>query len=209
MPSVSAFSPMPLTARRDPFNDPRWIFEVKWDGFRALAHVHGGGAKLVSRRGLAYRQFRDLESELSLELNADDAILDGEIVKLDPSGRPIFADLMRRRGPFAYVAFDVLAANGKDLRGLTLTQRKKVLRAIVPARSATILYAQHVVGTGKELFSAICAHDLEGIVAKRRSGRYGDPLERWFKIKNPEYSKARDRIDVLEPRSDRAASDPR
>ena len=64
--------------------------------------VKGGGTKLVSRRGLAYRHpFTDLGSAIALELNADDAVLDGEIVKLDETGRPIFLDMMRRRGPFA------------------------------------------------------------------------------------------------------------
>src|SRR4029450_10876753 len=87
---VTLFSPMPL-----------WFFELKYDGFRALAYVDGGGAKLVSRRNLVYRRFDDLASQLSLEVNANDAVLDGEIVKLDDAGRPIFLDLMRRRGPLS------------------------------------------------------------------------------------------------------------
>jgi ATP dependent DNA ligase domain len=107
---VALFSPMPLGQRREPFDHPDWFFELKYDGFRALAYVHGGGAKLVSRRNLPYRRFDDLASQLSLEVNADDAVLDGEIVKLDDAGRPIFLDLMRRRGPFCFVAFDLLAS---------------------------------------------------------------------------------------------------
>jgi bifunctional non-homologous end joining protein LigD len=67
---------------------------AKYDGFRRLAHVNGGGTELFSRRNLRYRQFADLSSEISLELNADDAVLDGEIVKLGESGRPVFIDLM-------------------------------------------------------------------------------------------------------------------
>jgi ATP-dependent DNA ligase len=107
---------MPLSRLRGPFDDPDWIFELKYDGFRALAYMNGGGAELFSRRDLRYRQFADLCSEISLVLNADDAVLDGEIVKLDESGRPIFVDLMRRSGRFQFVAFDVLALNGKDVR---------------------------------------------------------------------------------------------
>ena len=102
-----------LHGRREPFDHPDWLFELKWDGFRTLAHVTGGGSKLVSRNGNAFRGFPDLAAELALEVNADDAILDGEIVKLDADGRPQFHDLMRRRGPFALVAFDVLVVNGK------------------------------------------------------------------------------------------------
>jgi bifunctional non-homologous end joining protein LigD len=92
---------MPLVRARQPFDHPDWIFELKYDGFRALAFVNGGGTKLVSRRGLSYRRFDDLRSEISLELNADDAVLDGEIAKLDSDGRPIFmiqcADAVRSR----------------------------------------------------------------------------------------------------------------
>jgi hypothetical protein len=119
---IPSFRPMPLEHRRDPFDDPEWIFELKYDGFRVLAFV-AGGTKLVSRRGLGYRQFGDFASEIALELNADDAVLDGETVKLDESGRPIFIDLMRRRGPFAFVAFDVLAVNGRDVRKMALVER--------------------------------------------------------------------------------------
>jgi bifunctional non-homologous end joining protein LigD len=189
---------MPLERRREPFDHPEWIFELKYDGFRALAYVDGGGAKLVSRNGSAFRSFPDLAAELALEVNADDAILDGEIVKLDADGRPQFYHLMRRRGPFALVAFDVLALNGKDVRALPLIERKKLLRAVVPRRSSTVLYAQHVHGEGRDLFADVCRQDLEGIVAKHSAGRYGeDEPTRWLKIKNPEYSQARDRAELF------------
>jgi hypothetical protein len=145
------------------------FFELKYDGFRALAYAHGGGAKLVSRRNLQYRRFDDLASQLSLEVNADDAVLDGEIVKL--AGRPIFVDLMRRRGPFCFVAFDLLAVNGRDVRTLPLVERKKILREIVPKESRCILFAKHVPRRGRELFAAVCEQDLEGIVAKWKEGR--------------------------------------
>jgi bifunctional non-homologous end joining protein LigD len=190
---------MPLERRREPFDHPDWLFELKWDGFRTLAHVTGGGSKLVSRSGNAFRSFPDLAAELALEVNADDAVLDGEIVKLDDSGRPIFLDLMRRRGPFALVAFDVLVVNGKDVRALPLVERRKLLRAVVPQGSSAILYAQHVDGDGRDLFAEVCRQDLEGIVAKHRAGRYGeDEPRRWLKIKNPEYSQARDRAELFQ-----------
>jgi bifunctional non-homologous end joining protein LigD len=140
---------MPLAHVREAFDHPDCLFELKYDGFRALAYVNGGGTKLVSRRDLEYRGFEDLRSELSLEINADDAVLDGEIVKLDGEGRPSFVDLMRRRGPFAFVAFDVLAANDKDLRKLSLVDRKKILRAILPKGSSVVLYAQHLAARGR------------------------------------------------------------
>jgi len=74
---------MPLERRRRPFDHPEWIFELKYDGFRALAFIDGGGTNLVPRRGLEYRRFDDLRGEITLEANADDGVLDGEIVKLD------------------------------------------------------------------------------------------------------------------------------
>ena len=191
---------MPLVRRRDAFDDLEWLFELKYDGFRALAFVTGGKTRLVSRNGHDFRRFDDLASELSLEVNADDAVLDGEIVKLDESGRPIFLDVMRRRGPFAFVAFDVLAANGKDVRRLELVDRKKILKAIAPKGSTSILSVQHVSGRGRELFAAVCAKDLEGIVAKRKRGLYDPnaPGSAWVKIKNPSYSQAEGRHELFE-----------
>jgi bifunctional non-homologous end joining protein LigD len=106
---------------------------------------------------------------------------------------------MRRRGPFALVAFDVLVLNGKDVRALPLVERKKLLRAVVPRRSSTVLYAQHVNGRGRDLFAEVCRQDLEGIVAKHHAGRYGeDEPTRWLKIKNPECSQARCRAEMVE-----------
>jgi bifunctional non-homologous end joining protein LigD len=199
-PMTPNFTPMPLARARQPFDHPDWLFELKYDGFRALAFVNGGGTKLVSRRGLHYRRFDDLRSEISLELNADDAVLDGEIVKLDGNGRPVFLDLMRRCGPFQFVAFDVLAVNGKDVRRLQLVDRKSLLRAIIPVRSNSILFAQHVDGRGRDFFQAVCARDLEGIVAKHKRSPYDPaaPVPAWLKIKNPDYSGARDRHELFE-----------
>jgi bifunctional non-homologous end joining protein LigD len=116
-------------------------------------------------------------------------VLDGEIVKLDDNGRPQFYGLTRRRGPFSFVAFDVLVVNGHDLRRLPLFERKRILRAIVPRRSSSIFYAQHIDGRGCDLFAEVCAHDLEGIVAKHRESRYGaDEPRAWINVKNPAYS---------------------
>jgi ATP-dependent DNA ligase len=122
-------------------------------------------------------------------------------VKLDQSGRPIFIDLMKRRGPFAFVAFDVLAVNGRDVRKMALVERKKALRALVPRRSRVTLYADYVRRRGRDLFAEVCRQDLEGIVAKRAAGVYDlAAMPGWFKIKNPEYSQARDRHELFEHR---------
>ena len=83
LPNLPTFAPMPLVQRREPFDDPRWIFELKYDGFRAFAYVLGGKPRLVSRNGRDFKRFDDLRDELELEVNADAAVLDGEICCLD------------------------------------------------------------------------------------------------------------------------------
>src|SRR5262245_56434083 len=108
---------------------------------------------------------------------------------------------MKRRGPFAFVAFDVLALNGRDVRKMALVERKKALRALVPRRSRVTLYADYVRRRGRDLFAEVCRQDLEGIVAKRADGVYDvGAIPGWLKIKNPEYSQARDRHMLFERR---------
>jgi bifunctional non-homologous end joining protein LigD len=90
---------MSLTWRREPFDHPDWIFEIKHDGFRAIAYVEQGSARLVSRKGNVYKSFQQLCESVPLELRAEDAILDGEIVHVRQDGRADFISLMRRRRP--------------------------------------------------------------------------------------------------------------
>ena len=103
-------------------------------------------------------------------------------------------------GRLQFVAFDVLMLNGKDVRKLELADRKNLLRSIMPKRSRSILCAQHVGGRGRELFAAVCDQDLEGIVAKRKRSIYdpASPLALWAKIKNRDYSQARDRHELFD-----------
>src|SRR6185369_16607118 len=102
------FSPIPLVQVREAFNHRDWIFEVKYDGFRALAYVEDGSASLVSRKGNEYKSFKDLCRGVADEARARHAVLDGEIVHLSDDGRPQFYDLMRRRSPQHFYAFDIL-----------------------------------------------------------------------------------------------------
>src|SRR5690242_3358590 len=160
-PVVPRFTPLPLRRLRDPFDHPDWIFELKYDGFRALAHVAGRGAELVSRNGNRFRQFTALAAELRACLPARSAVLDGEVVCLDRAGRPDFNALLFRRGTPTFVAFDVLAVNGRDVRELPLLRRKVLLRRVIPATAGCMLYADHVDGAGWSLFEVIRDHDLE------------------------------------------------
>ena len=103
-----------------------------------------------------------------------DAILDGEIVALDASGRAQFYPLLHRRADPYFYAFDCLWLDGRDLRGRPLVERKRMLRGLVPPQPSRLLYVDHIEGRGIDLFREVCRQDLEGIVAKRRDGIY-DP----------------------------------
>jgi bifunctional non-homologous end joining protein LigD len=126
------------------------------------------------------------------------SILDGEIVHPGPDGRPMFYELMRRRGPFCFYAFDLLWLDGKDLRDLALSERKALLRKLLPRRKArSVLYVEHVAN-GTDLFRVICERDMEGIVAKQVSARYTPEATTWVKIKNRQYSQAVGREDFFD-----------
>ena len=95
---------MPLVQLREAFDDPEWLFELKYDGFRALAYIERGHTRLVSRKGIAYNSFAVLAGQIAACLRVDNAVLDGEIVYLDGQGRPQFRPLLYRRTPQAFVA---------------------------------------------------------------------------------------------------------
>jgi bifunctional non-homologous end joining protein LigD len=175
------FTPASPVLRRDAFDHPDYIFELKHDGFRALAYVDNDGTRLVSMRGNVYRSFPRLCEGIRDEVKCE-AVLDGEIVCLDKEGRPQFYELLRRRGEPVFYVFDLLWINGEDLRERPLIERKRMLRSLVPEESSVLLYANHIEQHGVEFFRLICDRDFEGIVAKWKWGRYG---ERWFKIRNP------------------------
>jgi bifunctional non-homologous end joining protein LigD len=159
----------PLTVGRkpEPFTDPDWLFEVKWDGFRSVVKIEHGRCRLISRNGNEFKSFFDLALELPNEVSARSAILDGEIVCLDGAGKPQFRDLLFRRGEPRFAAFDLLWCDGQDLRYSALSERKQKLRSIITNRNQRVLYCDHVHSEGQKLFELVVAQDLEGIVAKR------------------------------------------
>ena len=162
--------------RREPFDDPGWTFELKYDGFRALADTVNG--RMISKRGHRMSRFEALLATLP-----PGCVLDGEIAVLDDTGRPRFLDLMFRRQTPVYVAFDLLMADGEDLRPLSLSARKAALAKIARDARAWIAVVDGVPGQGRRLFDLIVAQDLEGIVAKRLYDPYG-PDVTWWKIMN-------------------------
>jgi bifunctional non-homologous end joining protein LigD len=180
------------------------LFEVKYDGFRGLCYVEHAHCRFISRRGNLFTRFDVLGEQVGSalcghvvsELGVDDAILDGEVITADETGRPRFFDLLRRTPRASYVPFDLLWLNGVDLRSLPLRERRRRLQMILPARSPTISEAVSVERRGRELFELMCTHDLEGIVAKRLDDPYA-PRSRWLKVKNPDYSQSEGRADLF------------
>ncbi len=170
-----------------PFDGAGWLFEVKWDGYRAIAEVEAGKVRLYSRNGL------DLEAAYPPVVSAlaqlgHDAIIDGEVVVLDERGRSSFQLLQgygkSRKGPLVYYAFDLLALDGVDQRGQPLAVRKQRLQEILPA-SPHLRISEHVEEKGKAFFQAAAQQGLEGVMAKRAASTYqeGKRSRDWRKIK--------------------------
>jgi len=195
-----AFQPMPLSRKPAPFDHPDWIFELKYDGFRSLAIIHNGRCELISRNGHPFNSFSNLRNELKSPYQGK-TVLDGEIVCLDKRGKPQFNDLLFHRGEPCFFAFDLLMADGKDLRTERLTARKHELRRLLSKVPVSRMqYVEHVEQYGKALFERVCLLDLEGIVAKHGHGPYIAEAKQttWFKIKNRNYSQMEGREKLFE-----------
>jgi bifunctional non-homologous end joining protein LigD len=193
-PMPAAVSPMLASLTEAPFDDKRWGFELKWDGYRALARIERDGTlTLSSRNGNDFSQkFPELKA-LPDAFNERPLIVDGEIVVLDAEGRPSFQALQERldrfgradpsKKPVTFVAFDLLYGNGRDLRGEPLTARKAALESVLTGKGP-VMYSKHVVGDGKALFELAGQRGLEGVVAKKLDSTYHERRSRdWLKIK--------------------------
>jgi len=108
----------------------------------------------------------------------------------------MFYELMRRREPFCFYAFDLLWLDGSDLRDRPLLERKRLLRKLLPRYARSVLYVDHVA-SGMDLFRVICDRDMEGVVAKQASARYTPDATTWVKVKNRHYSQAAGRQDFF------------
>ena len=136
--TLPRIQPIRPTWRKDPFEHPDWLFDLKYDGFRGLCYIDLNGGRLLSRNGNTFDRFETLARQVVAELGVSEAILDGEVIVADASGRPQFYDLLRRGREPAYVAFDLLWLDGADLRQLPLAERLCALHAILPASSTVI-----------------------------------------------------------------------
>jgi bifunctional non-homologous end joining protein LigD len=172
-----------------------WLYEVKWDGYRALCFIEKGKTRMVSRRGnVMDKQFPEVASALPKSINAQTAIIDGEVVALDENGVPSFQLLQNRTGfhkslkggkPHAlnFFAFDLLYLDGYDLRKAALIDRRRLLQSIV-LPGDIVRYSDHFAGKGSELLQAVRDKGLEGIIAKQAHSRYESRRSpEWIKIK--------------------------
>lgn len=179
--------PMLCTLVEEPFDKSDWLFEVKWDGYRAIATRHKTSTELYSRNNLDFSEKYAPVVEALRELDHD-VILDGEIVVVDDDGVPHFEWLQSWKkvpeGTLNYQAFDILWCNGRDVRTMPLVQRKALLKAILPLNSV-LRYSDHVEANGTDLFHQIQKRHLEGIVAKQASSTYDENVRgtNWLKIK--------------------------
>jgi bifunctional non-homologous end joining protein LigD len=191
----SRVEPMLATLAGHPFSDPNWLFEIKWDGVRALARIENGTLALRSRTGVDIaKRYPELAS-LPSALAARQAILDGEIVALDEQGHSNFERLQERMHVHApseslvtrirvvYFAFDLLYCDGYDLHEAPLLERKQLLQRLLYT-CERFRYADHQLEHGKELFALAEQNGLEGIVAKRADSPYvSDRSPYWVKLK--------------------------
>jgi bifunctional non-homologous end joining protein LigD len=178
--------PMLATLTDAAFDDPDWVFEDKYDGFRMVAEIRRGSVALYSRNGkIISRSYTEVAE--ALEGVKGDAVIDGELVAIGKDGVSHFQLLqnaLRHQAKLLYCAFDLMFANGEDLRSLPLLERKKRLNAILP-RHRLIAFSRHRKATGKKFFAEAERKGLEGVMAKRSDSPYasGGRTSDWLKIK--------------------------
>lgn len=180
-----------------PFDQPGWLYEIKYDGYRLVAGVNQGAARLNSRSGMdVTKWFPEIADALS-ELRGGPHVLDGEVCVLDEIGRSDFDRLQVRArkkrwyagcDPVVFCAFDLLARDGRSLIALPVEARKLALRELLPAQLPSVLYIGHFESEhGARLYEQAQALELEGLVAKRAGSIYvpGVRSADWIKVKRP------------------------
>jgi bifunctional non-homologous end joining protein LigD len=169
-----------------PFDDPDWVFETKWDGFRLIACLEHGKVTLYSRNGkIISDSYRGVAQ--ALERLKVDAVFDGELVALDRRGISHFQLLqnaLRAEATLRYCIFDLMFLDGEDLRDWTLVARKQRLRRLLP-KHPLLSFSTHRSQHGSKFFKQALEQGLEGIMAKRKSSKYlsGARTSDWLKIK--------------------------
>jgi bifunctional non-homologous end joining protein LigD len=182
---MKTIDPMKATLVTESFNDPHWIFEVKWDGYRAIAEKRGQQVQLYSRNGKDFRErFPQIVNELAME--PGDFVIDGEII-VTVDGKPSFEAIQQKDNGKAaeFMVFDILRKDGVDVTGKTLSERKEILAERVKEKPH-IKIPDYFQEKGKDFFKEIQKLNLEGVVAKDKNSVYeaGKRSKHWLKIKN-------------------------
>lgn len=180
--------PQLATLAEEPFDNDNWIFENKFDGYRALAQIKSNKVNLISRNGISFNsKYKSVVT--TLEKVNDDMILDGEVVVEDSKGKSYFQWLQHfdenpKKGILKFYVFDIIYFKGYDLQNLELIQRKKILKAVLP-KLDNIIFSSHTIGQGLETFKAIEKLGGEGIIAKKSASKYYENKRSkdWLKIK--------------------------
>ncbi len=169
------------------FDDKDWLFEIKWDGYRAISEIKDGNVLLYSRNGNSFINNYPLVVK-ELKKIKHDAVIDGEIVILNEEGKSDFQKLQHYEDntqyPICYYVFDLLSLNGNNTSELTLIERKELLKKLLQ-KNTVIKYSEHIIAKGKSFFEAAMKNDLEGIMAKKAQSLYhpGARTGDWLKIK--------------------------
>ena len=184
-PAGPEYVPMLATLTEKVPSGDGWVFEVKWDGYRAIARVVGGEAVLTSRRGNDLTgRFPSVASAVARAVRTPDCVLDGEVCALDADGRASFSVMQQGSGRLVYYVFDVLEVDGDPVLELPLSERRERLEGLLDRRNATVRLSE-TFDDGEALVHAAEAQRLEGIIAKRADSPYrpGKRTREWLKIK--------------------------
>lgn len=182
----SEVKPMFAKLVSEPFDREGWLFEIKWDGYRAISYIQNQNVTLCSRNNKPFENFPEIIE--SLKLLPFDAVLDGEIVALDKNGKADFQLLQNYlrtgKGILVYYVFDVLFFKDFDLMNFPLVERKKFLKEILPDLP-NLRISEHIEKQGRALFETMKKNGIEGIMAKKIPSPYrpGERTGDWLKIK--------------------------
>jgi bifunctional non-homologous end joining protein LigD len=179
--------PMLATLVDEAFDNDNWIFEIKWDGYRAVAFVRDGNVQLVSRNLKPFTEKYGPVVDALTELSYN-AVFDGEIVAIDENGVPNFQLMQNWQNTpvhLQFYIFDLIWYDGYDVTALPLLERKSLLEKIIPVDHPVLRYSAHVTGDGKKFFDLALKQGLEGIMAKKADSKYyiGSRTDAWLKIK--------------------------
>lgn len=195
-PMPKGLKPMLAALTPKPFDKEDWLYEIKWDGYRAIAYLNNGKVELLSRNQIAFNEKFAVIAD-ALKAWKIKAVTDGEIVALDEKGNPDFQALQNyfkhgKSARLVYNIFDLLWYNGKGYTHVPLIERKLLLQQLIPADNELLRFSNHIAGQGIAFYEAAVNRGLEGIMAKAANSSYiiGRRSESWLKVKNNQQMEA-------------------